>query len=112
MGRVIQKTFVEKDGGLIARVTFSMPSSTWANTLHLVGDFNGWNRTSHPFTCDRNGLWSLTLDFPCGRAYQFRYLCDGENWINDNQADAYVYNQYGSDNCVLITDPEFKRYVE
>ncbi len=106
---MIQKRFVEKDGFLVARVTFSLPGSSWANTLHLVGDFNNWDRSSHPFECDREGNWSLAQDFPCGRAYRFRYLVDGEVWVNDNQADAYIYNQYGSDNCVLITDPAFKR---
>ncbi len=109
---MIQKRFVEKEGLLVARVTFSVPDSGWTNTLHLVGDFNDWNRTTHPFDHRQDGTWSLTLDLPCGRAFQFRYLCDGERWTNDNQADAYVFNQYGSDNCVLITDPTFKRYSD
>lgn len=107
---MIEKTFVEKDGLLVARVRFILPSSTWASSVHLVGDFNDWNYTSHPFGSDRDGNWSITMDVPTGRAYQFRYLIDGQDWINDGQADAYIYNQYGSDNCVLITDPVFKRY--
>jgi 1,4-alpha-glucan branching enzyme len=108
---MMEKTFVEKDGSLVAHVKFSLPSSTWASTVHLVGDFNEWDLTSHPFNNDRDGDWTISLDFPCGRAYQFRYLIDGQDWINEGQADAYVYNQYGSDNCVLITDPTFRRYT-
>lgn len=50
------------------------------------------------------------MDLELGHAYQFRYLRDGEEWVNDGQADAYVSNPYGSDNSVIITDPEFKPY--
>lgn len=32
-----------------------------AHALHLIGDFNNWNRTSHPLTRDDFGVWSLFL---------------------------------------------------
>lgn len=32
-----------------------------AYQLSLIGDFNGWNRTSHPLTKDADGVWSLFL---------------------------------------------------
>ena len=32
-----------------------------ADALYLVGDFNGWNRRSHPLTKKENGLWELFL---------------------------------------------------
>jgi hypothetical protein len=41
---------------------------------------------------------AVPRDLELGRAFQFRYLRDGEVWLNDNQADAYVPNPYGSDN--------------
>lgn len=109
---MIHKTFVETDSGLVARVTFTLPNSIWADAFYLVGDFNDWNRTSHPFPQDREGHWSITVDLELGRALQFRYLRDGEEWMNDNQADAYVPNLYGSDNFVVVTDPNFKPYYD
>ncbi len=109
---MIEKTYLEKDGVLVAQVKFSVPGSIWANDLHLVGDFNDWDRTSHPLELDREGNWTITLDLPCGKGYQFRYLCDEQCWFSDNQPDAYVNNQYGSQNCVLITDPSFKPYSD
>ena len=48
----------------------------------------------------------ITVDLDVKRSYQFRYLRDG-GWINDGQADAYVHNRHGSDNFVVITDPNF-----
>ena len=108
---MIEKTFVEDSGNPVVRTTFLLPSSMWADVVHLVGDFNDWNRTSHPLERDRSGRWTLTIDLALGRAYQFRYLRDSHEWLNDDRADAYVYNPYGSDNFVVVTDPNFKRYV-
>jgi 1,4-alpha-glucan branching enzyme len=109
---MIHKTFIRTNGTSVARVTFTLPDSIWADQIYLVGDFNGWNRTSHPFQRDREGRWGLTVDLELGRAYQFRYLCDGEHWKNDSQADAHVHNRYGSDNFVVVTDPSFKQYFD
>lgn len=32
-----------------------------ASALFLCGDFNGWNRKSHPLSCDEWGVWSIFL---------------------------------------------------
>ncbi len=106
---MIRKSFVETENETIARIMFVLPDSIWAETIHLVGDFNNWNRASHPFGRDSTGKWTLTIELELGRAYQFRYLCDDKQWMNDWGADAYVYNPYGSDNFVVITDPNFRR---
>lgn len=109
---MIHKTFISINGTAVARVTFTLPNSIWADKIYLVGDFNDWNCTSHPFQRDQEGGWVLTIDLELGRAYQFRYLCDGQHWINDSQADAHVHNRYGSDNFVVVTDPNFKQYCD
>ena len=57
------KTFMETERGPIARVTFSLPNSIWADTIHLVGDFNDWNHSSHPFQHGREEGWTLTVDW-------------------------------------------------
>ena len=108
---MIDKCFVVVDGRSLVRVTFTVPNGLWANALYLVGDFNGWQRTAHPFHHDeRAGQWIITVDLDEGRAYQFRYLRDHDHWLNDSQADAYVINPYGTDNFVVVTDPLFKHY--
>ena len=104
---MIDKSFIEHGGTSFARVTFTIPNSTWADSICLVGDFNEWNRTTHPLRRDREGRWVRTVELELGRAFQFRYLRDGKEWLNDSHADAYVYNQYGSDNFVVVTDRKF-----
>jgi 1,4-alpha-glucan branching enzyme len=109
---VIHKEFVEVGDKLLARVKFTLPKSLWADAIYLVGDFNHWNRASHPLLRDRDGGWHITIDLEVGRIYQFRYLRDGLEWMNDNQSDAYVANPYGSDNSVVVTDPDFRPYLD
>jgi 1,4-alpha-glucan branching enzyme len=100
---MISKSFISTAGGQIARVTFTLPASIWADTIYLVGDFNNWNEWSHPFQRTREGEWYITIDLEVGRSYQFRYRRDGE-WMNDSHADAYIQNPYGSDNFVIVTE--------
>ncbi len=86
-------------------VTFRLPSSIWAESVYLVGDFNGWNRRSHPLVHSRtdDGTWQITLELDKGKTYQFRYLINGRDWQNDWNADNYVANPFGGDNSVLET---------
>ncbi|MBV7340150.1 isoamylase early set domain-containing protein [Chloroflexi bacterium TSY] len=93
-------------------VTFTLPNSLWADHVYLVGDFNDWDRCAHPMQCNRAGEWVLTVDLEPGRTYQFRYLIDGHSWTNDDNADAYVRNLHGSDNFIVITDPNFEKYQD
>ncbi|NOZ26633.1 MAG: glycoside hydrolase [Chloroflexi bacterium] len=86
------------------RVIFELPSSFWAERICLVGEFNGWNRTSHPLRQERDGAWRIVLELPRGRRYQFRYLIDGTQWQNDPDADDYVPNEFGSYNSVVLTE--------
>ena len=109
---MIHKTFVKTKEGPVARVTFALPDSMWADEVYLVGDFNAWNRTSHPFQRGRGGHWVLTVDLELGRAYQFRYLRDGRDWMNERQADCFVPNLYGTDSFVIVTDPNFEPYCD
>jgi 1,4-alpha-glucan branching enzyme len=105
---MIHKTFVETGGKPVAQVTFTLPNSIWADTIYLVGDFNGWNSKSHPFRRDHEGRWVLSVELEVGRAYQFRYLRDGVGWMSDMQADACVPNPFGHATFVVVTDPNFK----
>lgn len=101
---MIQKAFIEDNQSVRCRLTFTLPEFIWADRVYLVGDFNAWNRTSHPMRQQTDGRWSITIELPAGPAYEFRYLCDGE-WLNDSQADAYHESLIGSHNCVVYTDP-------
>lgn len=87
--------------GNFCRVTFKVPAGVNSQTSHLVGDFNDWDTHSHPMKKLKDGSFSLTISLPADQTYRFRYLLDGERWENDWAADAYVPNQYGSDDSLI-----------
>lgn len=83
-------------------VTFTIPASVWADTIHLVGDFNNWNTTSHLLVLNDDN-WTITLELEKGREYRYRYLFNGSDWCNDSNADKYIANRYGGEDSVVIT---------
>ena len=97
---MIVKALSEKEG--LVRVTFSLPSSVWAERVNLVGEFNGWDTTATPMLHSRLDTdWKVTIGLMTGRRYRFRYLLDGKEWLNDWHADDHLENPYGSYDSVV-----------
>jgi hypothetical protein len=42
-------------------VSFIQPHNISANTIHVVGDFNNWDRNAHPLWRDRHGRWVRSI---------------------------------------------------
>ncbi|PIE67630.1 MAG: glycoside hydrolase [Deltaproteobacteria bacterium] len=87
------------------KVTFRLPKSAAANakTVHLVGDFNDWDRDETPMQRLKNGEFKAIVELQPGRAYQFRYLIDRTTWENDWEADQYVKSEYGNCENSVVT---------
>ena len=83
------------------RVTFALPRDFGGDAVYLCGDWNAW-QTTHLLKRLKNGDWRLALDLKRGAEYQFRYLVDGQEWVNDPAADKYVPNPFGSENSVVV----------
>lgn len=82
-------------------VTFRMPSLDGVVELGLRGDFNGWAARGVPLRLESDGTWVATLVLDGGKSYRFRYYDNQGTWHNDWEADAYVPNDYGSDDSVV-----------
>jgi len=48
-----------------------------------------------------NGSFKSSATLDSGKRYKFRYLLDGERWENDWQADAYVPNEFDSEDSII-----------
>ncbi len=90
--------------GSQCKVTFRLPkeAAPGAQKVMIVGDFNGWDTTKTPMPRLKNGDYLITLDLKSKKEYKFRYLIDGDRWENDWQADAYVPNDFGTDDSIVI----------
>jgi 1,4-alpha-glucan branching enzyme len=84
------------------RVTFELPAALWAEQVNLVGEFNDWDATATPMTRNRkHDEWRVTLELPLGRRYLFRYLLNGQEWLNEWRADDYEETDDGLYTSVL-----------
>jgi 1,4-alpha-glucan branching enzyme len=96
---MLRKRRITKDN--VVKVTFDLPADAAHDSVRVVGEFNGWEGT--PLERQKDGTWRKTVDLDPDREYQFRYLVDGERWVNDPAADDHVRNPYGEDNSVIKT---------
>lgn len=97
---MVQKTY-GKDG-LKARTTFKLPAQVNASEVALIGEFNEWNPTTHPMKQLKDGSWSVSLSLPAGQQYRYRYVIDGgARWENDWEAEAYLPNEFGTEDSVV-----------
>ena len=85
----------------VCKVTFSIPSDIVNEEVALVGDFNDWDKESIKLT-KKNGAYETEVRLKPESEYKFKYLIDGETWENDHEADAYVPNEFGTEDSVVI----------
>ena len=89
----------------ICKVTFRIPEATGNSyeTAHLVGEFNNWDLVATPMKRLKTGAFTATIDLIKGEKYQFRYLLDGKNWVNDSDADEFNPTPYENSENSAIT---------
>lgn len=58
-------------------------SGSTENSLHLAGDFNGWDANATPFQRLDDGRWSCLIPCPPEGADAYKLVCDGTRWIPD-----------------------------
>ncbi|MGF1555488.1 isoamylase early set domain-containing protein [Paucihalobacter sp.] len=84
----------------VCKVTFALEAKE-AQNVAVVGSFNDWNAEATQLAKQKNGTFKGTVDLEKDNSYEFRYVVDG-NYINDDQADSYQWNEFASaENGVL-----------
>ncbi|MGL1889299.1 MAG: isoamylase early set domain-containing protein [Reichenbachiella sp.] len=98
----IKKQFLKtKD---LYKVTWTMDKKTanGAGSVFLSGNFNEWSLEANPMEKLKNGSFKLIMELPKGQEYQFRYLLDNKNWLNEEKADGFTDNQLSNEpNSIL-----------
>lgn len=87
----------------VCKVSFrvSKEMAAGAETVTIVGDFNGWDPIETPMSPLKSGEFIAVLELETGKSYEFRYLVGGEEWYNEPEADGFVANTFGSENSLL-----------
>ncbi len=85
------------------KITFILPADHDPGAVAVVGDFNDWDPHANTFATQKNGTRSTSITLQTGQSYEFRYLGDGGHWFDEQAADGYRSNPFGSGNCLLMT---------
>jgi 1,4-alpha-glucan branching enzyme len=98
----IKKQFLKSKP--VCKVSFKVSKelANGASKVNIAGNFNNWNESSDELNALKDGSFSLSLDFETGHDYEFRYLLDGNLWVNDEAADRYQDNGFNSQNSVVV----------
>lgn len=88
----------------VCKVTFKLTKDivNSARKVNLAGDFNHWNTDSIPMKKLKGGEYTVTVALQKGKEYQFKYLIDGNSWLNEKEADKLVPNEFQTENSVII----------
>ena len=73
-----------------------------ARSVSLAGDFNNWNAASNPLTKHTSGLWLCNFATPGSGRYEYKFVVDGNRWIEDPSNGMRISDGYDGLNSVLV----------
>lgn len=72
-----------------------------AGSVSLAGDFNGWDDNRTRLKKDEHGFWRAALSVPPAGLYHYKFIVDGERWVEDPNNEMKAPDNYGGLNSVL-----------
>jgi serine protease AprX len=72
-----------------------------AQSICLAGDFNNWNSSETSFTLGKNGIWRAEISNLQPGKYRYKFVVNGENWIEDHLNGMKEEDGYGGFNSIL-----------
>ncbi|MEO6130543.1 MAG: isoamylase early set domain-containing protein [Saprospiraceae bacterium] len=78
----------------VCKVTFTVEAEmiNGGKEVAILGEFNNWDPSEDTMKKLKDGSFSKTIELEVGHEYQFRYLVDGERWVNEKAADKYTHS--------------------
>jgi serine protease AprX len=73
-----------------------------AGSVSVAGDFNEWSQTATPLKRNSSGLWSTEIGVPHAGRFEYKFIIDGQRWIDDPSNGMKAPDNYGGLNSVLV----------
>lgn len=74
-----------------------------ADEVYVVGTFNDWNKTAHPMTVRKEGVWAVDIPgVKAGDEYRYRIVNGGNEYLRIDPYARRVTNSVGN---AIIRDP-------
>jgi len=71
----------------------------------LAGSFNGWAEDVLLMEPGAGGLWTIEIPMLPAGHYQYKFLVDEQNWIEDFSNPYREPDGYSGFNSILIIEP-------
>lgn len=85
------------------RLTFVFHDDS-AHSVSVAGDFNGWSHVATPLKRNESGLWLTEIDVPRAGRFEYKFIINGQRWIEDPSNGLKAANNYGGLNSVLVIE--------
>jgi serine protease AprX len=72
-----------------------------ATSVSLAGDFNGWDSNQTKLDKDKHGFWRTAVGAPAPGIYQYKFIVNGEWWLEDPNNGVTAPDGHGGLNSVL-----------
>jgi serine protease AprX len=75
-----------------------------AHSVSVAGDFNGWSHVATPLKRNESGLWLTEIVVPRSERFEYKFIIDGQRWIEDPSNSMKAPNNHGGLNSVLVIE--------
>jgi diguanylate cyclase (GGDEF)-like protein len=87
----------------IARFSYAPNRADAAETISVVGDFNGWQKDIDEMQPVPSGGFILDLNLVPGR-YAYKFVINGEFYVTDPLCRSFAHDGYGGRNSILVVE--------
>ena len=75
-----------------------------AHSVSVAGDFNEWSHVATPLKRNESGLWFTEIVVPGTGRFEYKFIINGQRWIEDPSNGMKAQNNYGGLNSVLVIE--------
>lgn len=75
-----------------------------AQSVSVAGDFNGWSDVATPLKRNESGLWFTEIKVQRAGRFEYKFIINGQRWIEDPSNGMKAPNNYGGLNSVLVIE--------
>jgi 1,4-alpha-glucan branching enzyme len=77
-----------------------------AASVSVAGDFNEWDQLATPLKRNNEGLWSTNIIVPRLARFEYKFIVNGQRWIEDPNNGMKAPDNFGGLNSVIVMTTE------
>lgn len=75
-----------------------------AESISVAGDFNDWNHVATPLKRNASGLWFTEIVAPRVGRFEYKFVINGQRWLEDPSNGMKAPDNHGGLNSVLVIE--------